>query len=273
MHGEHLSGALSPVRAAPWAQPNGQHHRPPTVPINLEDSAPGRAVRGTRPGHERTIQATPSEENDPGAPKPWVPHRIRQCSIDPPAYFRPWLCLGRCWPRWKEALVLIQPATVARWHREGLRRCWSRRSGRRPGRPRIDSEVRALIRRMAAENRLWGAPRIHGELLKIGIAVSERTVSRYLENTRIAPSQTWRTFLANHFDQLAVTWPVMFCGAPEEDDDIDPCGEQPRRASISVERSYVCDQWSLVPRHRSPQRTSVDRQIGQAYVHHRKCDH
>src|SRR5712691_651164 len=87
--------------------------------------------------------------------------------------FRPadrllWLCLRRWWPGWKEALVLIQPATVARWHREGLRRCCSRRSGRRPGRPRIDSEVRALIRRMAAENRLWGAPRIHGELLKLG---------------------------------------------------------------------------------------------------------
>jgi hypothetical protein len=91
-------------------------------------------------------------------------------------------------------------------------------------RPRIDSEVRALIRRMAEENRLWGAPRIHGELLKLGIAISERTVSRYLANTQAAPSQTWRTFLANHFDQLAFTSPVMFCGAPDKDDDIDPCG-------------------------------------------------
>src|SRR2546430_7951082 len=69
------------------------------------------------------------------------------------------------------------------WHREGLRRCRSRRSDRPPGRPRIDSDVRALIRRMAAENRLWGAPRIHGELLTLGIGVSERTVSRYLANT------------------------------------------------------------------------------------------
>ena len=69
------------------------------------------------------------------------------------------------------------------WRREGLRRCWSRRSDRPPGRPRIDSDVRALIRRMAAENRLWGAPRIHSELLTLGIGVSERTVSRYLANT------------------------------------------------------------------------------------------
>src|SRR2546426_1980172 len=157
--------------------------------------------------------------------------------------FRPadrllWLCLRRWWPGWKEALVLIQPATVARWHREGLRRCWSRRSDRPPGRPRIDSEVRALIRRMAAENRLWGAPRIHGELLKLGIGVSERTVSRYLANTRMAPSQTWRTFLANHFGQLT-TSSVTCCGAPDEDDGFDgscvlPCAVSPqanRRAS------------------------------------------
>jgi hypothetical protein len=188
--------------------------------------------------------------------------------------FRPadrllWLCLRRWWPRWKEALVLVQPATIARWHREGLRRCWRRRSGRRPGRPRINSEVRALIRRMAAENRLWGAPRIHGELLKLGIAVSERTVSRYLGNTRLAPSQTWRTFLANHFDQLAATSLVIFGGAPDEDDDI----ELPRRSSVPGERSYVCDQWSPVPWHLPPQRTSVDRRIGQAHVHHRRCEH
>jgi putative transposase len=90
-----------------------------------------------------------------------------------------WLILRRLWPRWRDALVLVQPATVDRWHRDRFYRCWRRRS-RRPGRPPIDSQCRALIRRLAAENRLWGAPRIHGELLKLGIAVSERTVSRYL---------------------------------------------------------------------------------------------
>jgi hypothetical protein len=169
--------------------------------------------------------------------------------------------------------VLVQPATVARWQREGLRRCWRRRSGPRPGRPRIDSEVRALIRRMAAENRLWGAPRIHGELLKLGLVVSERTVSRYLGNSRIAPSQTWRTFFANHFDQLAVTLPVMFCGGSDEEHDIDACGGLPRRDSVSGERSYVRDQWSPVPWHLSPQRTLTDRRIGQAHIHHRRCEH
>jgi hypothetical protein len=113
-----------------------------------------------------------------------------------------WMCLRRVWPRRREALVLVQPATVARWHRRRLHGWWSARSRRRPGRPRIDSDVRDLIRRMSTENRLWGAPRIHGELLKLGIAVSERTVSRYLPDRRRDRSQTWRTFLANHFADL-----------------------------------------------------------------------
>ena len=89
-----------------------------------------------------------------------------------------WLCLRRLWPRWREALVLVQPATVGRWHREGFRGCW-RRARRRPGRPRVDAQLRSLIGRMATENCLWGAPRIHGELLKLGFTVSERTVSQY----------------------------------------------------------------------------------------------
>src|ERR1700732_3599301 len=123
--------------------------------------------------------------------------------------FRPsdrllWVCLRRLWPRWREALVLVQPATVARWYRGGFRGCLSRRSRRRPGRPRIDLQLRALIRRMATENRLWGAPRIHGELLKLGVTVSERTVSRYLPDRRTAPSKSWRTFLAKSIRRLSV---------------------------------------------------------------------
>ena len=112
------------------------------------------------------------------------------------------ICLQRFWPRWRDALVLVQPATVARWGREGFWGCWRRNSQRRPGRPPIDADIRGLIRHMARENRLWGAPRIHGELLKLGITVSERTVSRYLPDRVTGPSQTWRTFLVNHLGDL-----------------------------------------------------------------------
>jgi hypothetical protein len=114
-----------------------------------------------------------------------------------------WLFLRRLWPQWRDALLLAQPATVDRWHRGRSDRRWWRRR-RHPGRPPIDAQIRDLIWRLADENRLWGAPRIHGELLKLGVAVSERTVSRYLRERPRAPSQTWRTFLANHLAQM--TW-------------------------------------------------------------------
>ena len=107
-----------------------------------------------------------------------------------------WLCVRWCWPRWREALVLIQAATVDRWHRDGVRRSWRRRS-RRSGRPRLDSTCRDLIRRRAAENGRWGAPRIHGDLLKLGSTIAERTVSRYLRGRPTTRSHTWRTFFAN----------------------------------------------------------------------------
>jgi hypothetical protein len=135
--------------------------------------------------------------------------------------FRPvdrlfWLFLRWLWPGWQEALVLIQPATIDRWRRKGIRQCW-RRGSRHPGRPRIDSTCRDLIRRMAAENCLWGAPRIHGELLKLGITISERSVSRYLHGRPTNRSQTWRTFLANTFGNRASISPVMFADADDEE--------------------------------------------------------
>ena len=168
-----------------------------------------------------------------------------------------WLCLRRWWPRWREALVLVQPATVARWHRERVRGCWSRRSRRRPGRPCIDAPLRALIRRMAMENRLWGAPRVHGELLKLGIAVSERTVSRYLPDRRTSPSQTWRTFLANHLGDLAGLSAVTSSCATGDDDVIDAFGLPLRPAPSLGDGPCASYQWAIANWPPSPRWTSV----------------
>jgi putative transposase len=113
------------------------------------------------------------------------------------------LRLSKGWRQWRTALIVVQPDTVVRWHRQWLRRHWALRSRRsRPGRPNTDVAVRTLVGTMGAANPLWGAPRIHGELCKLGIAVSERTVSRLLRRPRRPPSQTWRTFLTNHVATL-----------------------------------------------------------------------
>jgi putative transposase len=114
-----------------------------------------------------------------------------------------WVWLSSFWDHWRSVLVIVKPETVIRWHREGFKFFWTRLSRReRVGRPSINAQVRSLIRQMARANPLWGAPRIHGELLKLGIDVSERTVSRLLPKGRKPPSQTWRTFLDNHLREI-----------------------------------------------------------------------
>jgi transposase InsO family protein len=110
-----------------------------------------------------------------------------------------WVILSRILPNWREVLVIVKPETVVGWHRKGFRLYWTWKSRRRrDGRPTVPREVRDLIRRMSRENPLWGAPRIHGELLKLGIEVSQATVSKYIKNLPRPPSQTWLTFLRNH---------------------------------------------------------------------------
>ena len=110
-----------------------------------------------------------------------------------------WVGLARAWTGWRQTLVIVSPDTVLRWRRRRFREHWAQLSGRSTrGRPCINAEIAALVRKMAAANPLWGAPRIHGELLKLGIDVAERTVSRLMPKRRPQPSQTWRTFLANH---------------------------------------------------------------------------
>ncbi len=112
-----------------------------------------------------------------------------------------WVLFSKFWPNWRDALHIVTPETVVRWHRQGFRYYWTWKS-RRSGRPKVDPTIRGLIRRMCRANPLWGAPRIHGELLKLGLDVSEATVSKYMIRDRRPPSQTWRTFLEYHAKDL-----------------------------------------------------------------------
>jgi transposase InsO family protein len=106
--------------------------------------------------------------------------------------------LARCTEFWQQALLIVQPDTLLRWHRDLFRRYWRRKSSNKNRKPRVSPDTIALIRRMAQENRLWGAERIRGELLKLGVRVSKRTIQKYLPKVRRHSSQTWATFLKNH---------------------------------------------------------------------------
>jgi transposase InsO family protein len=130
-----------------------------------------------------------------------------------------WLALRRLWSRWADALVLVKPETVIGWHRAGFRLYWHLRS--RGGGRKLGTDVFEIVRRMARENPSWGAPRIHGELLKLGFDISERTVSRYL--ARRPPgdaAKNWLAFLRNHREAIAaldfftvptVTFRLLYC--------------------------------------------------------------
>src|SRR6266852_2005716 len=112
-----------------------------------------------------------------------------------------WLC--EVWSDWRSALVIVKPETVIGWHRKGFRLFWTWRVRHgQPGRPSVSKDVRELIRKMSLENLTWGAPRIHGELLKLGINIGETSVGKYMVRHRKPPSQTWRTFLENHVKDL-----------------------------------------------------------------------
>jgi transposase InsO family protein len=111
--------------------------------------------------------------------------------------------LFRWFPSILKVLTIVRPETLVRWHRAGFRRRGRWKSRSLGGRPRIEKELRALIRRMGAENPLWGAPRIHGELLKLGFEVAQSSVAKYMVKRRGPPSQEWRTFLRNHVPDIS----------------------------------------------------------------------
>jgi len=113
------------------------------------------------------------------------------------------VCMTWLWPSLLDAVRLVQRETVLRWHRAGFRAFWRWKSRKRAGRPTIDRGLRDLIRRMSMENPLWGASRIHGELLMLGFEVAQSTVSKYMVRPPKPPSQSWKTFLRNHAEAIA----------------------------------------------------------------------
>ncbi len=133
-----------------------------------------------------------------------------------------WVVLRRLWSGWKNVLIVVKPDTVVGWHRTGFRWYWHWKSRRRRGRPRVTAEIRELIQRLAQENAGWGAPRIHGELQKLGLKIAERTVARYLRRLerRGDPKRSWLTFLDNHrevivaldfFTVPTITFRLLYC--------------------------------------------------------------
>ncbi len=127
------------------------------------------------------------------------PGRVRLWNVDRLLF----VWLYRLYPALLDAIFIVRPETVMRWHRRGFLAYWRWKSRHIGGRPRIEAELRALIRRMNRENPLWGAPRIHGELLMLGVDVAESTVIRYIARRRRPPSQGWKTFLRNHAAGIA----------------------------------------------------------------------
>ena len=128
-----------------------------------------------------------------------LPGRVRLTNHD----CRFLIQLYRWFPSILQVLTIIRPETIVRWHRAGFRRYWRWKSLPLGGRPQIDTELRVLIRRMSMENPLWGAPRIHGELLKLGFEVAQSSVAKYMVKRWAPPSQGWRTFLRNHAPDIA----------------------------------------------------------------------
>jgi hypothetical protein len=152
----------------------------------------------------RLVQvAAPAGSREP-VPSPSTQHRLEACAASS-STIRRWALLvwmTRLWPGLLAAAQVVQPETILRWHRAGFTAFWRWRSRKRAGRPKIDRELRDLIRRMSKENPKWGASRIHGELLMLGFEVAQSTVSKYMVQGG-SPSQGWKTFFRNHAQAIA----------------------------------------------------------------------
>jgi transposase InsO family protein len=138
---------------------------------------------------------------------PRAPPRLRLRGSDRALF----ILITKLWPSLLGAAQVVQPETILRWHRAGFKMFWWWKSRNRAGRPKIDRGLRDLIQRMSRENRLWGASRVHGELLMLGFEVAQSTVSKYMVRVRNPPSQTWKTFLRNHAEAIAA---IDMCVVP-----------------------------------------------------------
>ena len=136
-----------------------------------------------------------------------APPRLRLCGVDRTLL----VWMTRLWPSLLGMAQVVQPETILRWHRAGFKAFWHWKSRKRAGRPKIDRDLRELIQRMSGENPLWGASRIHGELLMLGFEVAQSTVSKYMVRGQTPPSQTWKTFLQNHAEGIAA---IDMCVVP-----------------------------------------------------------
>src|SRR5437667_1614483 len=148
-----------------------------------------------------------------------APKKLSFCAVDRMIF----VGLYRLFPKVCDALAIVKPDTLVRWHRAGFRSYWRWKSRRRGGRPIVPVEIRRLIREMSIANPLWGAPRIHGELLKLGIDIGQTSVVKYMARRRGPPSQGWQTFLNNHADGIAavdlfvvptISFRLLYCFAP-----------------------------------------------------------
>ena len=148
------------------------------------------------------------------------------------------LQMYRWFPSILKVVTIVQPETLVRWHRAGFRRYWGWKSNSRGGRPRIEMGLRALIRQMSMENPLWGAPRIHGELLKLGFEVAQSSVAKYMVKRRGPPGQGWLTFLRNHAPDIAAIASLFAQGcanfSSNSSDRNHSFTPNPRRASPSL---------------------------------------
>ena len=179
------------------------------------------------------------------------PRRIRLQPVDRTF----WALMSKLWSEWRDALVIAEPDTVLRWRREGFRLVWRRRR-QSAGRPPLAKAHQELIRWISANSVLWGAPRVHGEIRKLGINVSQTTVAKYMEPRTKRPSQSWRAFLRNHARELVLSGEFN-----DQGDDLQGCCSWPGSTGDEILTANLFDSSCAKSSSRQPVK-SIERDAG-----------